>query len=325
MKKKLLCVLTEAGAYTCIKPMLETWSASQSEFDWRVLVSHQVRTFMGDGDLAGRVLDLPIVDENVDLMFADYHPDALLASCSKKSIETTFVRAARKYRVPSLQFIDTWYGYASRLRTGDDTVLPDHVLVVDENARAEAIAEGIPPHCVMVAGHPGWEIVAPLPSTKSRDVVFLGSPIQRDYGNTLGYDEDDAWALLCEVAAERRDLIDRLIYAPHPQQDAANKPWGKVISKYTPKMLRSVGSVVGCFSAPLVEAFLAGRRSITLQPSANKIDMNSLSRHGRLRRVVNKRQLIDALGAPAADPEALKNTLKGSAERFAREILKVMP
>lgn len=324
MTNRLLCLLVETGAYACVAPLLEEWSNGSPGFDWRVVATPEVRAMIESRGVAGRIVGPAIGRtsgaETIDLDDEGWRPDVVIASCAGAPVEQALIREARRRGIPSVQFIDTWYGYRRRLTDGDDLLLPDRVLVIDERAKFEALDEGLPSALVSTAGHPGWEHIVRLPESGSRDVVFLGAPIRSMLGTSLGYTEEDAWRVISEVAEDRRDLVGQLFYAPHPRQQLQADIPGATMVRYRVDLMREIGVVVGMFSAPLVDAYLAGRRAITLQPNGGAPDMCPLSRHGRIPRTRTRADLVDALSAPAPDPTPLAEVLKGSADRFTREI-----
>ena len=55
-------------------------------------------------------------------------------------------------------------------------------------------------------------------SNANRKTVFFGAPIRKDYGSTLGFDEDDSWKVVTQVKSNTFGVIDDLVYCPHPQQ-----------------------------------------------------------------------------------------------------------
>lgn len=122
-------------------------------------------------------------------------------------------------------------------------------------------------------GHPGLARIPLLPPTADRKTLFIGAPARRDYGHSLGYTEATSWALAKQVQKKRPDLISDLAYAPHPEE--AGPPDAETpCRRYDFGVLESdYGQVLGMFSTPLIEAFLAGRRAVSVQPDALGTDM----------------------------------------------------
>jgi len=309
---RLLCVAEQWASAAYLAALARHWCAHPPAFGWRLATSAPLSgTLNDDPALASRLVDV----DPAELAAHGWQPSALLVSAGGLAREFAFVAAARARDLPVVQYVDTWYGYGRRFTEDGRLTLPDRIFVIDDKAAEEAAAEGLPAERMSAVGHPLWETVKRLPPTASRDVLFLDAPVERDYGRRLGYTEDDAWALFAAARQARPDLVGRVYFSPHPDHERRNLPDDVTPARYGTESLKSIGSVVGMFSAPLVDAYLAGRRSITVQPNATDIDMCPLSRHGRITRCRTVDQLIAALAAPPADPSALSSALAGSAAR----------
>lgn len=308
-------MLVEAGAAAYLAPVLSAWIDAPPVPDWHIAATPVA---------AARLTDLPdarLLTRTLE-RDDDGAPDlngvrVLIASAGNWPAERAACRAAKAAGVAVLQFVDTWYGYARRL----DGLFPDRLAVIDANARAEAEAEGVPETILVETGHPGLARIGRLPPTTSRKTLFLGAPVRRDYGTSLGYTEDDAWALAATVAAERPDLISDLRYAMHPQQTApAGVPDAALTDYRSERLAEDFGQVIGMFSTPLIDAFLAGRRSISLQPNATETDMFALSRFGSMPRATDKETLIAALDGPLPSGDGLRSALSDSIVKFDRAV-----
>lgn len=321
MRRTLLCVLIDTAAAQFMRPLIEEWIARPPAFDWHVAAGRHAER--GLSELPGLPAHaLTIVDPRNPAM-PDLNSGAvsgLVVSAATWPAEFAAVRAARAAGLRSVQIVDTWYGYRRRFTEGEILVLPDRLLVVDETAAREAAAEGLPEALLAPVGNPHWEAVMPLPRTDSKDVLFLAAPVARDYGASLGYTERDCWLCLNEARRRRPDLFGRVSYAPHPTDEARHDLGDATRIRYKPAVLREIGTVVGMFSAPLVEAFLSGRRAITLQPNAKGHDMCPLSRHGRIPRTTSLTELIAALEGDPPNPAPLASRLAGSRVRVVTAI-----
>ena len=85
--------------------------------------------------------------------------------------------------------------------------------------------------------------------------------------------------------------------------------------------LERCGTVAGMFSSLMVEALLAERRVISLQPGLPTRDLCVLSRRGRIDRVGRADELVAALQRPQRDDGGLRAALDGSLDRFARQVM----
>ena len=327
----LLVLLVEAGAAAYAAPLLARWSDVDPGFDWRVAATPVAATRLPVGLAPERVITREIDRESAENgggLVTDAKPAMLLSSAGGWAAERAAVAAAQAASVPTVQFVDTWTNYLYRFTSAGRTApqFPDRIVVIDETAVSEAVAEGLPAARIVACGHPVWEGIDLLPPTESRDTVFIGGPVRRDYGSTLGYTEDDCWDMVLSVRAARPDLIDDLYYAPHPEQTTLRNVDDSMIVTYGADMLKAdIGQVLGIFSAPLTDAYLAGRRSISVQPGAAGADKWPLSRFGFAPRATTMDDLIAALEAEPDRDGLLRRSLKDSCRRVSDFVMECYP
>ena len=324
-RRNLSVLLVEPGAAAALKPTLDAWVLDDPGFDWTLWVSDLAHAVLQHGPAKSKLTQVCFKLNEVPpgLSLSVGSSQALLASCANRPAERAAVAEMRQKAGAALQYIDNWYGYAARLAASSQAEWPDQILVIDDRAFHEAKQEGFPEEMIQTVGHPGWENTQEIASTSSRAVVFLGSPIRRDYGRRLGYDETDAFRLLLETVTASPSSIERLIYAPHPQQDDV-EACGADVKKFSPDVMRECGTTIGTFSAPMVDAFLSGRRVISLQPNVVGADMCALSRHGRIPRCSSIEQLVCALSRPPQSASTLRDLLAGSGERMGQCVRKAL-
>lgn len=150
-------------------------------------------------------------DETIRRLLCEPRADLLLAgtSVNRFELEKRFVAMARAQGIPSLGVVDFWSNYARRFsdEAGRLSYLPDRVAVMDELARDDMIAAGVPAARIVITGHPG------LDGLEEFRQAF--SPARRDaIRQSLG------------VAGAGRLIL----YASQPptfseQDDAAPPPW----------------------------------------------------------------------------------------------------
>lgn len=324
--RELLILVSESGAGAFLRPVLRRLQ-QRTDLDWVLAAAPSALAAVAGNVPPERLLRGDVDRSDADLaaaLFAAADPRAVLASAGGWPLERAMIRLARERGRATAQFVDTWYGYRRRMMEGESPFLPDQILVIDSRARTEAAAEGLPVDRLRVCGHPLWSEIDVLPATDSRATLFIGAPVQRDYGGSLGYTEVDSWDCLLHVARRRPDLVGSLQYAPHPEQRDIAVP--VPLAAYSTAMLAEIGQVVGMFSAPLIEAYLAGRRSISLQPHAvPAIDMAPLSRFGLSPRVTDAEQLVAALQGPIPDSSLLRADLADGTARFISAIEDLLP
>lgn len=320
MPARLLCVAEQWASAAYLAALARRWLATPPAFDWRLAASEPLIGTVGhDRDRAAHLIAVdPVAPGRLDV--DGWRPTALFASAGGLPREFAFVARGRELDIDVVQFVDTWYGYRRRFTTDGVLTVPDRILVIDDKAVQEAKAEGVPAALMSAVGHPLWETIERLPPAASRDVIFLDAPVARDYDRRLGYTEDDCWDMLTAAKRARPDLIGRILFAPHPDHVRRDLPADVEVVRYHVDLLKTVGTVVGMFSAPLVDAYLAGRRSVSLQPDAADIDMCPLSRHGRIVRRRTVEELIAAFAEPPPEPGALAAALAGSGARITAAV-----
>jgi hypothetical protein len=327
----LLNVVAEAGAARYLMPLWEKWLSEPPPFKWNLILGDGASGLLRSENWLQR---LPVICE-VDRQASDIEgflggrkPDALLASAGDAyPLEAASVAYVAASGGRTAQFIDTWYNYARRFGGSKGLQLPERILVIDERAREAAVNEGLPEERLMVVGQPWWERTPVLPPQSRRKVLFLGAPVRRDYGDSLGYDEWDAWRIVVEASRRQPDLFDKIWYGKHPEQvDLAQDAIGQAeLTTNSMSVLPQAGTVLGMFSSPMVDAYLGGAAVISVQPNLIGADRCPLSRYGYIARAGSVQSLIDALQQPATQyGQTLRQALHGSTahlDRFVREYL----
>ena len=240
----------------------------------------------------------------------------VVTSATYAPAERAALAWAKRHGIPSAQLVDSWYDYRRRIEaTNGPGLMPNEILVLDETAKNDAAAEGLPAQCIRVVGHPAWEAIAPLPDAPISNVLLVDQPVSDDMGRRLGYDEDDFLALVRSGLGSDY----RLTLALHPRRkQAAGDPAipGAIVSDVR-EAVKTCGTVIGMFSSFLVEAYLSGRRVVSVQPNAGVVDYCILSRLKLIPRVTAAAQLSGAIAA--ARPGLL-----GFNERFAHSRARVV-
>jgi hypothetical protein len=286
-------IMTEAGSAAAVAPL-----ADDPRFACRFWFAEAARRHVG---LRSR----PIEESEECLEEADI----LLLSMTGSEAETSLVMAARERGVPTVQVLDVWGPYGHRIAGP----LADRIAVIDEAARADALACGMLEERIIITGQAAWECAGVLPPAQASVAAFISQPIARLYGDRLGYDEARALALLEAVALARPDLIWEILVVPHPAGDLLDNDPRRVT---LPEALARAGTVLSPFSSAMVDALLGGRRVISLQPDLEGEDRCALSRHGLIPRATDIASLLLALPQPPASGDHLRASLAGSARRL---------
>lgn len=324
---RVLFVAAEAAAALFFLPLWRFWSASPPAYRWSIVLGDGAqRRLQALGALAGLPVDAVMDRRSGEIATILQHRrlSLLMSSAGDRlPLEVAAVRMARERGARTVQVIDTWYNYSRRFEGVEAGALPDQIAVIDQAARSEAIAEGLPGDRLVVVGHPWWEQVRPRRKQVPQDrVLLLGAPILRDYGNKLGYDENSIADVVISAMKEAPQLFRVVWYGPHPEQTIMPvQASGFDLVRDGSSVIASAGTVLGAFSAPMVDAYLAGANVISVQPGDSPKDLCPLSRHGRVPRVRNPQGLIQALQEGSQiNPEGMRSMLRGSTKRLVKVV-----
>ncbi len=327
--KRVIFVAVETNAAAFVVPLLSHWQRAGAEIDWRLIVGPYAEECVRK--LAPGLARL--VTENTAAGFAaaygrlaqaGWMPDAFVVSAAGHPLEFAAMEAAAGH--PRAQFIDTWTNYRRRFEGPEGLVVGERIFVIDANAVREAAEAGLPVDRFAVVGQPSWEFVTPMPPARRDSVLYLSAPVSDGYGRTLGYTEDESWRLVTNLRARRPDLFAELLYSAHPVQKRPEPALlaGAILMPFERGLLDRVGTVLGMFSSPMIDAFLAGRAVVSVQPGAIGPDQCPLSRHGFIDRVDSEAALATAMEHPrSSGRDDLAAALHGSVDRLARAVLEL--
>ena len=244
-------------------------------------------------------------------------PHLLIAgtSAAGKTIDRTFIAAAKELHIPTLVILDYWSGYRIRFADtphGDLHYLPDRIAVMDKDAQQELIKLGIPPEQVIVTGSPRFQRVAQQTyDSKSSKAKLAGrynidslKPwilfLSQTFGNQekaraeMGYTERDAAkCLLDAIAARDVTLLVRL----HPSENAGNRQLFKTVPCTFAQdidineLISACDIVTGMSTVALVDAYLMKKPVISIQPGQKNEDLCYLTSAG----LIPKCQSTDAV------------------------------
>lgn len=316
---QILLVVAEAGAADFIAPLLGEWLGNRPPpFAWHVVAAPVPATRLLATVQAVEPEMTVAPDANADISPLLEGTRALVASAGRsRMIETYALRSARRRGLPSLQFVDAWNSMPYRFERDGKFEIADHVLMIDDTAIENAVALGLPRKRFVAVGHPAFERAPLLPETDDTAVLVLGSPLREIMGDTLGYDQDDCLEIVAAAAAKRPDLLPKLLYAAHPGE---TKMPGGIERVETGAGLLRCATVIGSFAAPMVSAYLGGRRVVSVQPLLPEGNLFEPSRRGLVRCVSGADGLIAALEEKPSPADGFRDLFRASTARVATEI-----
>jgi hypothetical protein len=284
-------------------------------------------------------------------------PAALLTTTSwgQARIEPEFIAAARRNGVPSLAVVDFWSNYRARFERDGGAAWPDRIALPDEQARAEAIRDGLPPAALVATGNPHHEALLaratrsdPTPEAFRAGagvqpgaalVLFASQPIAALYDDRLGYTERSVLAAVVAALDDVAEWLGRPIVLgvrPHPRETAAPLVGGTsrvaVIDASLDDPLDwclAADLVVGMTSALLFDAALLGRPVVSAQPDLIGADVLPSNRLGLSVGVYRTADLSPALARSLALPpnlpvskalSDLRASAVGATGRLLREV-----
>jgi hypothetical protein len=242
-------------------------------------------------------------------------------------LELTLTARARERGIASAVLLDFWSNYADRFRMpSGETVLPDRILVMDEEAREEMVAAGFDAGRLLITGQPAlgelaaWRAGFPADRAEQirtaesagdrRLVLFVSQPLSQIYGPgrlpALGYDEHTVLRILVEALSRIAARTGRgiaLVVKPHPRDPPASLPVADeslvhigVSRQFDARELAMAADlVVGMNSELLVESCALGRVTLSLQPGLRQPDVLPTNRLGLSRPVYDVADVDEAL------------------------------
>ena len=272
------------GAMRAVAPVSQ--ALAERGWDVRVLTTAFAMPIAAH---AGLSMDKTTIvsSEGSDEPFRDYWagpvPSLLVMGIGEATLtERRLLIDARARRVPSIGILDTWGDYQRRIVEPAMAGAWCDVLSVMNDVVREELAPGYPGR-VVAAGQPGLEefMAIGLDADARRrskvklglpprgDVVtFFSQPIAEQFGQSLGYTQYDA--LRGFLAALDGNVT--AVVVPHPREDALTlretiAERGIVVDGGNRAELYAASDVVvSCFSASLIEAVLARRPAVSVQP-----------------------------------------------------------
>lgn len=236
-----------------------------------------------------RILIIGRTPIDADALFLHDRPRLFVAGIAEwTEAERRWLSAARRHAIPSLGLLDAWGEYETRIATtsvaaGEYT---DCLGVVNEHTRARLSRECSWPR-IVATGNPGLEefltVAADaeagararttLSLPQSGEVVsFFSQPIAQKLAVSIGYTQYDALLAVARHVSPSQTLL----VAAHPLEDVAAlertidhapRERVRILTDYDPKVVFAASDLVAsCFSTALVQAALALRPTVSIQP-----------------------------------------------------------
>lgn len=209
---------------------------------------------------------------------------------------------SRERHVKTVVILDYWSNYASSFVEQGVSYWPDAYLVMDELARQEAVAEGVPPDILRIVGQPGLDkfcVQSWCDCSADRDVLFLSQPLSLLYGNGLGYTEQE---VLADVVKACEECGRKLDVKFHPKDELFFRQQYQDISVDgdVDELMRHYRLVMGMSTMALLHAALMGVPIVSYQPNITGKDGCITNRLGLSRCLKNYKGLLTVLSDAVA-------------------------
>ena len=308
----------------------------------------------------------------VDSFLSNESLDVIITGTSADDFTEKLIwKAGEKLGIPSLAIVDQWVNYG--LRFSDHGVndigeyardrffpyLPTRIVAMDDYARMEMIADGLPEERIAVCGQPYFETVL---ASRNDDVgnarfnalkgftqddfvvLFASEPMTTTYGagalDYWGYTELTILTALIsslEKIAEEAERRIVLVVRPHPKEGRSH--FMEIVgecrhvrcsfdSGSTPwELMNRADLVCGMSSMFLIESVILGRPVLSIQIALRREDPFVLARRGITRSVANWEELDTRLRDIIINGEVEVSTfeiIRNPVERIIMEMEKLL-
>lgn len=283
-----------------------------------------------------------LISDRCDLRKEFKCPDlvslVVTGSALGQSLDKDMLAHALSHSIPCVSVVEHWSWYKKRFENNDTLLLPDKILVNDDIAYQEAIADGLPVDRLVALGNPLLEHLALRSigytlgsvglreklavSEKERIVVFISEELRSCFkpgtAEYLGYDE----YTVCEQLLSLLRPHDHLVIKLHPAESDDKyahlcKIGVSTIRCATVEELDSLGDVIiGMASMLLLELSMYRNDIISFRPGATRGFIGE--RLGATVDATSIEQLSSAIDNGKTTTLSFRSRFAGSRERILR-------
>ena len=213
--------------------------------------------------------------------------------CNKKNtIERRLIKKARSSKIVSISIIEHWSWYKKRFQiNGKNALFPDHVILNDNVAYNEALAEGLPRKCLKPLGNIYLENLSKAHPTKlnqskikfkyklpkNKNIIFFVSEkikngFNKKYVRDLGYDEFTVLNDIKSILTQN----DHLVIKTHPEENIKkfkmyeNKQISVISDCSIYEIITMSNQIIGMTSMLLIELAMFRNDIISYIPNNKK-------------------------------------------------------
>ena len=312
--KLILLCATDAGGMRNILPILDLIDKEQ-HLESKVVASEVTMVFLENRTEQCELLTFVDDEDAKDFLIRTTPRSVICGTTRYMSPERLLTKAAKELGITVVAVLDEWFNYRLRFEdeSGDLTFLPDIICCQDEQAKREAVQEGIPENVLYVTGSPSlcelttrsevfFEHPPDVPdyyqACLSRfSITFLSETHSTDYGTKpgqkgllgpfLGYTEKSVRKDLSEVVNGLGTpfcVLEKLHPSANPSEylplGSMNIEWVCVTETDLWPLLWHSDLVIGMRSMALLEAKILGCNVISYQPNFIGPDLCTVVRLG---------------------------------------------
>ena len=300
--KKILILIRQPGLLEFLLPFIKANNTKKKNDIIILTTTKIVKTLFQNKIRAYKVYNLNLDLKNkIHFLIYNWKPHVIFMGAFyvkrfKEFYDCSLVAAAMKNNIKLIQCIEASYDYYIRIKeTNQGRVFPNKLLLINRKSKKEAAKEGIHKNIIEAVGHPGWENIRFNKNQNYKNILFINQPLESDFGSSLGFTEDDVWCMVYSIFKKNKNDFDNLFWAPHPRDKSliSLKEFKKVkIVKNVNKALEVSGIVVGIYSNLLVNAFLLGKKVISIIPGDKRNEqLSPLIKWNLITKVNNYEQL----------------------------------
>lgn len=289
--KKIVLLAHDPGGYDVVKPVYEELLKTGCEVVFYCVgpASKLDEEFATTKDA---------VVHQVDCLLKTQQLAALVTGTSwGDDFELQLLAKTNLSNILTISILDYWSNYKSRFAYAGGYVYPKYYIMMDELAKKEAIAEGVPSKIIRVLGHPGFKKYLEKNSSNTcteGKVLLLSQPLYRLYGNSLGYNEMEFLNQCMEVL----DYLGlRYNIKFHPKDlEAVKRDYVLFgVDGGLDELIDEYSLVIGMNSMALLYSYLMGKRIISYQPGLVAEDLCITNKLKITRLVTTKEKLLEEI------------------------------
>ncbi len=332
---KVLFCATEAGGARNLVPILKKYS---NKIDYQLVTSNGGCPVFEQSGILPHNKNLTSSVAEISRILDKYNPDVVLSgrSIKKGSAERLLVVCSRARGIPTVVIVDDWYDYRENFSDEQNnlTHLPDVVCCPDDQAKREAVADGLPSGILKITGSPALTALyerldqyrkcpPPCPDvirkcSKHPIILFISEEISdiksnRSRGDEycLGYDQHSVREDLVEILSHqfvKCSVLEKI----HPEIKSksysrigkANVDWWTLDSDDIYSLCWWSDLVIGMRSMGLMETAILGKPTVSYQPNLLQENRCTAVRKKLIRCCENARTLQEWLDGYDLDQES---------------------